>query len=150
MNQAVRWSVLGLVLLLAGVSILGWYAQRHPASKVSSAVQTSVIHPAAQTSCGLSSAETVAAQKQVVMMTHQFSPAQVTIRIGQTVQWLNNDSDRHKIASDPHPLHSDCIGLESGELENGKGYSFTFTQPGTWRYHDHLNPRSSGSVVVTE
>ena len=36
------------------------------------------------------------------------SPAQVTISVGQSVTFVNNDSRSHEIASNPHPAHTDC------------------------------------------
>jgi plastocyanin len=30
----------------------------------------------------------------------------------------------------------------------GQSWSFKFTKAGTWKYHDHLNPGATGTIVV--
>ena len=36
-----------------------------------------------------------------------------------------------------------CRGLKEGE-----SYEFTFNEKGSWRYHDHLNIKNTGSIIV--
>ncbi len=92
-----------------------------------------------------------------------FSPQKQTINVGDTVNFINKDTNTHWPASAMHPTHmvypgSDikkcgtseqarifdaCRGLASGET-----FTFTFTEKGTWNYHDHLNPRMFGTVIV--
>ncbi|MBI4151358.1 hypothetical protein HY496_00165, partial [Candidatus Woesearchaeota archaeon] len=33
-------------------------------------------------------------------------------------------------------------------LAQGETFSFIFTETGSWKYHDHLNPRKTGTVIV--
>src|SRR3954454_22736659 len=40
------------------------------------------------------------------------SPKEYTVAPGTRVLFVNNDSRRHDMASDPHPEHSDCRDLE--------------------------------------
>jgi plastocyanin len=48
-------------------------------------------------------------------------PRTVTIAMGQSVTFINNDSIAHDMASDPFPLYSDCPGLNRvGRLEPGE------------------------------
>jgi plastocyanin len=78
-----------------------------------------------------------------------FSPATVTIAAGSRVNFVNNGQGLHWPASDPHPVHSDLPGFDSKKgLTTGEIYSFTFTTPGSWGFHDHLNPAAKGTVVV--
>ncbi len=77
-----------------------------------------------------------------------FSPASVTIKKGQTVNFVNKSSSQMYVASNPHPIHTDYPGFD--ELSAGDSYSFTFDKVGTWGYHNHINPAQKGSVVVTE
>jgi hypothetical protein len=32
----------------------------------------------------------------------------------------------------------------------GKSFDFKFTKLGTWKFHDHLSPSSTGSIIVSE
>jgi plastocyanin len=70
------------------------------------------------------------------------SPSNVTITAGQSVAFVNNDSRRHDMSSDPHPTHTDCpqmnaVGaLTQGQTRNTNG----FPTARTCGFHDHDNP----------
>lgn len=77
-----------------------------------------------------------------------FSPSVLTIKVGETVTWVNQDPFKHKIASDPHPTHTDLPELLSGDLGEGETYNFTFKKAGQYSYHDELNPIKKGIIKV--
>lgn len=79
-----------------------------------------------------------------------FVPQVIKIKKGTTVTWTNKDSAVHKIASDPHPAHTDLPGLVSQTFGQNQIYSFTFDNTGTFGYHCHLHPYMKGQVVVEE
>ncbi|MBI2285833.1 hypothetical protein HYU82_03350, partial [Candidatus Saccharibacteria bacterium] len=76
----------------------------------------------------------------------------ITITVGTQLTWTNNDTRSHQPAADPHPLNNSIEGFDSSTvLLPGDSLSFTFENPGTYSYHDHLNPlnkRYQGTVVV--
>jgi plastocyanin len=81
------------------------------------------------------------------------SPVQVTIAVGQSVNFVNNDSRVHDMTSDPHPSHTDCpsanaVGLISpGQTKATNAY----TTARTCGFHDHGNPNDAalmGRVVI--
>jgi plastocyanin len=70
-----------------------------------------------------------------------FQPATMTIPVGATVTWTNQDAVQHTSTSD--------TGLwNSGPLDQGKSFSFTFTQPGTYAYHCAIHPYMTASITV--
>lgn len=78
------------------------------------------------------------------------SPTTLTIASGTKVTIVNNDSRSHQIASDPHPSHTDLPAFDN-TIAAGSSVTFTFTQVGSWSYHDHddaFDPRWKGSVIV--
>lgn len=77
-----------------------------------------------------------------------FSPAVVKIKVGDIIKWTNSDDAPHKVASNPHPAHTDLPGLVSDVLSKGDSYSFTFDKVGTFEYHCHLHPSMSATVIV--
>lgn len=89
-------------------------------------------------------------QSAVVQITAEgFVPATLQIDPGTTVTWVNADTEPHRVASNPHPDHSDLEGLDSAEnIDAEASYSFTFEEAGTFDYHDHLAPTTNGTVVV--
>lgn len=86
-----------------------------------------------------------------------FNPASVEINKGDTVTWLNKDASPSWPASALHPTHAlypetgGCVGSKFDackDLAFGEKFSFAFDHAGTWKYHDHLNPGRTGTVVV--
>ncbi|HET7698803.1 MAG TPA: hypothetical protein VFK57_24005 [Vicinamibacterales bacterium] len=70
------------------------------------------------------------------------NPSTVTVAVGQTVTFVNNDSRAHEIASNPHPQHGTCPGIEAGLGTLAPGATRTtriFANSGSCGYHDHLN-----------
>ncbi len=70
------------------------------------------------------------------------SSSSVTISLGQSVTFVNSDSRSHEIASDPHPQHGSCPGIEAGlgTISPGQTKSTQgFADTGTCGFHDHLD-----------
>ena len=74
------------------------------------------------------------------------SPSQVTIAVGQSVTFVNNDSRVHDMASNPHPAHTDCPSMNAaGNLAPGQTkLTNAFTAARTCGFHDHGNPTDAG------
>lgn len=80
-----------------------------------------------------------------------FQPATVTITAGTTVTFVNNGQASHWPASDNHPTHDILPEFDAGKgLATGETYSHTFTKAGVWSMHDHLVPKNTGTITVTE
>lgn len=94
--------------------------------------------------------ETVPTSEVTVSMTDTgFEPSTVTIPVGTTVVFVNNGQALHWPASDVHPTHEILPGFDAKRgLATGDTYSYTFQKKGSWGMHDHLNPRSTATVVV--
>lgn len=75
-----------------------------------------------------------------------FSPATITVKAGSTVVFENQTAKPMWVASDPHPIHTGYSKFD--QRSSGDSYSFTFTEPGTYPYHNHLSPQDRGTVVV--
>ena len=71
-----------------------------------------------------------------------FSPNPVTVKVGQTVNWLNRDSIAHT-ATDPGVF-------DMGSIPPGSAHDvgFTFNTAGTFNYHCTLHAGENASVVV--
>jgi len=71
-----------------------------------------------------------------------FGPQVVSVKVGTTVHWTNQDSEAHTVTSDTGAFNSPT-------LQPGAGYSFTFTKPGTYSYHCTIHPFMTAKVVVS-
>ncbi len=113
-----------------------------PAQVVSTPTPTQTQAPAA-TEGAMMKGETL-----VKITANGYNPKVVTIKVGDTVSWENDDSANHTVNSSPHPTHTDYPPLNLGLIKPGDKNSLTFDKAGTYKYHDHLNPSLTGSVTV--
>lgn len=77
-----------------------------------------------------------------------YEPQTLNIKSGGKVEWLNNTRQTGNVSSAVHPTHEEYPPLNLGNFEPGEKVSLIFSEPGTYRYHDHLNPSTFGTVVV--
>jgi len=78
-----------------------------------------------------------------------FSPVSLTVKVGDTVNFKNQANISMWVASDPHPVHTTYPEFDAKkEVAVGGTYEFTFTKTGTWKYHNHLNPSDTGTIIV--
>jgi plastocyanin len=88
---------------------------------------------------------TKTATNSVAIEGFAFSPANITVKKGTAVTWTNKDSVAHTVTE------SDALlGPNSNDIDNGKSYSFTYTQAGTFTYHCAIHPSMTGTVTVTD
>ena len=79
-----------------------------------------------------------------------FIPNLITIKVGDTVRWVNNDTKLHWPASDPHPTHTGVYDLDPlADLSPGEAFSYTFTQEGAFGYHDHTQAVIKDKATIT-
>jgi plastocyanin len=71
-----------------------------------------------------------------------FNPAEVTVGVGDTVTWTNNDSVGHDVTAD-----SFSSG-DPGGMAPGDTFEHTFEEAGTFDYVCTVHPGMEGSVVV--
>src|SRR2546423_2809260 len=71
-----------------------------------------------------------------------FVPTTARIKTGDTVRWVNTDTQNHQVVSNNGSFVSPILGP-------GKVYSHRFNASGTYRYHDGLNSAVRGVVKVT-
>ena len=80
-----------------------------------------------------------------------FNPVNIQVKVGTTVNFINDGSRSFWPASGVHPIHRLCPGFDSLKgLRQGESYSFTFNEVKTCPMHDHLSPSVRGSIIVIE
>jgi plastocyanin len=80
-----------------------------------------------------------ATRVQVNIQNFSFNPSEVTVGVGSTVVWTNNDSVPHQIASNL---------FNSSPLSQGNTFSYKFTAAGTYDYHCAIHPSMTGKIIV--
>jgi plastocyanin len=69
------------------------------------------------------------ATQSISMINYQFSPTPRNVPVGTTVTWTNATTGT------PHTTTSDTGAWDSGTVNAGGSFSFTFTTAGTFNYH---------------
>jgi plastocyanin len=72
-----------------------------------------------------------------------FVPNSLTVKVGTTVTWSNSSGAAQSVTSDTANV------FDSGSLDAGATYTFTFSQAGTFPYHSSTTPALTGTIVVT-
>ncbi len=86
---------------------------------------------------------------QVITLTAGgFSPSTLTVKAGTTVRWVNKSGQLGQVDSDPHPTHTSYPPMNFEAFSDGSSVELVFNKPGTYHYHNHLNPSQTGTVVV--
>lgn len=84
---------------------------------------------------------TTSAATVVVAKSFMFAPTTLTVSVGTTVTWSNQDEE-------PHTVVSDTGLFRSGALDTSDSFSFTFTKTGTYRFICSIHPQMIGTIVV--
>ena len=79
--------------------------------------------------------------------------SEVTISVGQSVTFVNNDGQTRNVSSDPHPNHTDCPSINAvGNLGNGQSRpTNAITAARTCGFHNHDDPDNAnlrGRIVI--
>lgn len=122
----------GLVLISGVFFLAGCGQQSQTANQP--AVENKTEQPAAQPE-----ADQQAQGSKVLMQGMVFDPAELTVKVGTTVKWVNMDPSNHQIKS---PLFGSSV------LSTAKSFEFTFKTPGTFNYSCAIHPKMTGKIIV--
>ncbi len=78
---------------------------------------------------------------QVAMANDLFAPPTITVAVGGTVRWLNNDTR-------PHTVTAADKSVDSGIIAKGATYERTFPTAGTYPYVCDLHSNMTGTVIA--
>jgi amicyanin len=70
-----------------------------------------------------------------------FNPPTLTVKVGTTVTWKNEDDI-------PHTVRATTNDFKSKALDTDDSFTFTFTTPGVYDYFCSLHPHMTGKIVV--
>ena len=93
---------------------------------------------AAATLLGLASAS--AEEFKVTIDNFTFTPAELKVKVGDTVTWTNHDDIPHTVVS--------AGKFRSKATDTDGTFSFTFTSAGDYKYFCSLHPHMTGMIKV--
>lgn len=132
-----------LIIVALSVVLAGWYylyQNRAPEA------------PTPSTSSGQAPPAATGGETYAVAMNASgFSPANLAIKVGDTVVFRNADTRTRWPASGLHPTHQLCPGLDALKpMQPGEEYSHIFAEAKECPMHDHLLPAFRGKITVAE
>ncbi len=147
------------------VVVVGWFLMvKDDPVALSTPTPTPIPTPTISPSPELSPTPTPVVSKNIITLTDSgYSPATITIKKGETVVWKNESKGLMWTASAMHPTHKVYPGTDitacgtqtllpmfdaCAGVASGQSWSFIFKNVGTWKYHNHLNSKQFGTVVV--
>ena len=87
---------------------------------------------------GLASAQ--AEELKVTIDNFTFTPAELNLKVGDSITWTNHDDIPHTIVS--------AGKFRSKTLDTDDSFTFTFTAAGDYRYFCSLHPHMTGMIKV--
>jgi plastocyanin len=131
-------SVAVIVILIAGAA---YYLSIAGAAKTTTTTTPSSQPKTVQVSMpnGVSSSQSL-----------NFQPANITLVIGvnNSVMWTNSDGAPHTVTAASVP--SGAVKFNSGNMNSGATFTYTFTVPGTYKYGCTYHYWMLGTVVVKQ
>ena len=123
-----------LILLVFVVSLVGCAQQQ----TVQQPPPVQQAQPPAQQQ-GQVAVDVQPAVQEIKISGFAFNPAELTIAVGTSVKWVNEDSAPHAITSE---------NFKSSTLSKGDSYSFRFATPGIYDYACSIHSSMKGQIIV--
>ena len=150
MNNKIIIGVVLAVIVLTGAFLLVSNQSKMQNKTATSTPTVTHTNPVVQTSpTATDGAKGINRERVTVTLTNSgFTPATVSVKAGSVVTLINKSGSVATVNSDPHPTHRNYPPINLGEFSDGTSVQLTFDTPGTFTYHNHLNPSFTGTVVV--
>jgi amicyanin len=81
-------------------------------------------------------------QHQVKIDNFSYAPSALTVPLGATVTWINQDDVPHNVVS------TEGNTLKSSLLDTDQKFSYRFDKAGTYPYYCSIHPKMIGKVIV--
>lgn len=85
-----------------------------------------------------------------VMRNNQFVPADLTVRVGDTVRWTTEDVQAHNVVSESEAASFRSEDISTVPVAFAQEFSHTFTQAGSVDYLCEYHPGMVGTITVVE
>ncbi len=129
--------VVAVIVIVGGIAAI---AMKPKAKQANSSTTTTSTSATDKTSATKEASQS----NTVTIQDFAYSPAAITVKVGTTVTWTNQDSVGHTVTV------TSGTGPDSQLFGKGETYSYTFKKAGTFDYFCKPHPYMKGSVTVTE
>lgn len=87
--------------------------------------------------------KSLSAPEEIEIISNGYSPVDVTIHAGETVRFINNDTEKHTATADD-------LSWGTGTMSAGGTFVRRFTEAGTYTFFDSYDSGNTGAIYVTE
>lgn len=101
--------------------------------------------PAATTAQATTPAASSGDVVKVDMKNIKFVPANITVKVGQKIEWTNTDTPPHTVTST-----TDSAKFDSGTMQPGAKFDYTPTKAGKIDYVCVIHSGQTGTITVTK
>jgi plastocyanin len=78
---------------------------------------------------------------EVFISMNSFSPTSLTVAVGTTIVWQNQDAVNHTVTSNTGVF-------DSGNMGKNDKFLYTFATAGTYPYHCKIHSGMTGTIIV--
>ena len=129
-------------LVTAALAVFAVAAAATSGTDATSAAPTTAIATATSAPPATSVTPTPAAEDvAATIVDFAFSPDPITVTVGQSVTWTNDDPFAHTVKAEDG-------SFDSGRLAQGAAFTTSFTTPGTYAYLCGIHNSMTATVVV--
>lgn len=140
--------VISALSVVAMAMVVAWWVQEPDPvhSEVLSATNTRAEEPAAKEIAAETLSNLVAATEDVPssfeidVVDFAYSPANIEVAPGTTVNWTNMDQVAHTVTGEE---------FSSSSLKAGETFTYIFEEPGIYEYYCAFHPQMIGTVTVS-
>lgn len=113
-------------------------------------MHSNVVTNTTTSSTKTSSGIIVSIVKDAAEMTDKaYQPNPINIKVGDTIMWINRDSEMHTVTSGSgHDDTNEGMEFDSGPLTQGGIFTHTFKTVGVFNYFCHPHPWMVAKVIV--
>lgn len=137
--------ILGIISLIIIAGIIWWSTAKEPTLPPS--FETKMMNT---TGGSMVPMDAIAPKMHTVVYTNDgFSPAELTVKAGTMVTFMNQNDAPMWVASGVHPTHLLYPEFDAkASVPKGGSYSFTFNKIGSHPYHNHVLLGKYGKIIV--
>jgi len=146
MKNKILFGVIAVIIVVVGFLLVSKKKSSQTAPQITE--QTSPVAKPTITQAETTQTKTQMQEATVIIAGLGFEPVTINIQAGEKVVWINKSGELAAVNSDLHPTHLIYPQLNISSIPNGKAVFLVFDKQGTYKYHNHLNPSQTGTVVV--
>lgn len=144
-------STVGIILVIVGGSIMiinNLHYNMLPSDQTKKLVGDEAIYQIGGEKIGACQGQH--ANHKIVIKNGQVNPLHTSANKCDTLTFINEDDETRELTFGTHPEHNAYAGEANLQLRKGRNKSITLSEPGKYKFHDHLQAVVAGDFTVSQ